>query len=579
MRNGSACASLGRLPTEHEGKTAMENSFIYKTDRPWPNSRLKRAAIVGHTTASSTRLWLRIAAPGDYTLLLYPAAADANEAVHAGFKAVPYAALDQLPAFVRRIGFRIDDYSRDATIVLDLDDLQPLTEYRYAVYGEEDGKHRILLGQDRPYRFRTMPAQAAPLSFAFYSCHLPFQENLFGSTRIVNMEMWDCLNEVMARHYDEDLRFAVAGGDQVYADGVPTLDIWKYLNKTMRKEAGKLLPTQEEMVSWYRDIYRGYWGFPAVQKAYSSYPTYMIWDDHELKDGWGSDILKDRGSDELDEIFPTRKKNKLSRADCRALLTRMRQAALQVYEEYQHAHNPPTPAGQYDYSMLHGCSGFYVLDGRGQRDINRQGSRILGEAQLRRFIDWLQARDPAVTPYVFVVSAVPLLHMKTAWVNDDSNAAFDLADLQDDLRDAWEHELHDAERRAVLAALFGAAARGLKVCILSGDVHTSAVFRMTDPASKAVIYQLTSSAITYHKSRLLGWLLGNTVPDHGESDDGYAFERLALYTDSNFALLRVDPEADEVVFQLYGLQQVTHPQDANATLPVTHAIAKFKLAF
>ena len=63
------------------------------------------------------------------------------------------------------------------------------------------------------------------------------------------------------------------------------------------------------------------------------------------------------------------------------------------------------------------------------------------------------------------------------------------------------------------------------------------------------------------------------------SHDGYAFERLALYTDSNFALLRVDPEADEVVFQLYGLQQVTHPQDANAKRPVTQAIAKLKLAF
>lgn len=33
------------------------------------------------------------------------------------------------------------------------------------------------------------------------------------------------------------------------------------------------------------------------------------------------------------------------------------------------------------------------------------------------------------------------------------------------------------------------------------------------------------------------------------------------------------------MFQLYGLQQVTHPHDANATLPVTHAIAKLKLTF
>jgi len=48
------------------GRIRMEHSFVYKNDRPWPNPRLKRAAIVGHTTADSTRLWFRTAAPGDY---------------------------------------------------------------------------------------------------------------------------------------------------------------------------------------------------------------------------------------------------------------------------------------------------------------------------------------------------------------------------------------------------------------------------------------------------------------------------------------------------------------------------------
>jgi alkaline phosphatase D len=557
----------------------MNNSFIYKTDRPWPNPRLKRAAIVGHVDEKSARLWFRMAEPGSYVLLIYQALADAQDAIFSGFKAVPYTGMNALPDYVGEINFGVPDYGKDATCVVNVGGLQPGTEYRYAVYGEADGKLRILLGQDHPYRFRTLPSKREPLSFAFYSCHMPFKETIFGNTNVVNMEMWDCLNDVMERHYQQDFRFAIAGGDQVYADGVKSLDIWAYLNKSMHKKAGEVFPSQEEMVSWYRDIYRGYWGFLSLRKAYSRYPTYMIWDDHELGDGWGSHYLNDKKNDELHELMPDFKEKGLERADCLTLLDRMKQAATQVYVEYQHSHNPDTPPGQYDYSIMHQNTAVYFLDGRGKRDINRAKNKILGTAQLARFTAWLENLNPADTRYVFVVSAVPVLHMKPVFVNADESTLADLADLQDDLRDAWEHKLHDVERRALLKALFATAKRGIRVSILSGDVHVSAVFRMVDEESKAVVYQLTSSALTYGKPRLLGWVLGKFVPDTGVSDDGYAFERLVLYTDSNFGVVRVDPHADEVVFQLYAQQQVEHPDADVEARPVTHAVAKIKLDF
>lgn len=559
----------------------MENSFIFKNDRPWPNPRLSRAAIVGHTTADSVRLWFRTASPGDYTLLLYPATQDPQDGIYGGFRQVPYRSLDQLPAYVRKIPFSIADYVSDTTHVLEIDGLTPHTEYRYALHGEENANVRILLGQDRHYRFRTLPAKEQSLSFGFYSCHMPYKESIFGNTSIVNMEMWESLNQTLERHDQDDLRFLIAGGDQVYVDGVGTLDIWKYLNKVMRKEKGELYPSQEEMVSWYRDIYRGYWGFPTVRQVFSSFPTYMVWDDHEIADGWGSFKLDRKGKkDELDEIFPQRKDRDLRRADCFELLDRMYAAATQVYTEYQHCHNPdPAVAGQYDYVVNHDKMATYVLDSRGHRDINRDKNRILGAEQLSRFQEWLKNLDPEQTRYLFIVSTVPLMHMQSVIVNATENVVADLANLQDDLRDAWEHELHDVERKQLVKALFDTAKRGIKVSILSGDVHTSAVFRMVDRKSGAVIYQLTSSAITYNKPRLLGWILGETVPDKGSSKDGYDFERLALYTDSNFAILRVDPEADEVTFQLYGMQKVQHPDGTENDRPVTHSLMKQKLQF
>ncbi len=50
---------------------AHVDSLAFKTDRPWPNARLKVAAIVGHTTQDSARLWVRTGRPDDFSLLWF----------------------------------------------------------------------------------------------------------------------------------------------------------------------------------------------------------------------------------------------------------------------------------------------------------------------------------------------------------------------------------------------------------------------------------------------------------------------------------------------------------------------------
>ncbi|MFQ5685113.1 MAG: alkaline phosphatase D family protein [Candidatus Scalindua sp.] len=122
------------------------------------------------------------------------------------------------------------------------------------------------------------------------SGNMPYKTSFFGTTGLKNEEMWSCFLDELKRHYKRDFRFIICGGDQVYSDGVKTLSIWKYLNKKLLKDqnTGKLRPVKEDMLSWYRDIYRGYWGFSALRNVFSSFPAYMIWDDHELGDGWGS---------------------------------------------------------------------------------------------------------------------------------------------------------------------------------------------------------------------------------------------------------------------------------------------------
>lgn len=255
------------------------DSFVFKTDRPWPNARLKTAAIVGHTSSTSARLWFRVGQPGKFSLLLYPYESQlgpnsSEKSLKSKLGTVPLTIEDvkNLLQTVRQENFEIEDYENDTIQVVDLNDLSANTRYGYALY---DFKRKaVILGHNRLRSFRTPPPEneMKPFQFAMFSCHMPYKLNgLFKKrTEVVNLEIWEFLNKTLERHKD-DVDLVMAGGDQCYSDGVKTLDIWKNLNRLMRDE-GEILPDLESMRSWFRDIYRGYWGFESVQRVFESFP-------------------------------------------------------------------------------------------------------------------------------------------------------------------------------------------------------------------------------------------------------------------------------------------------------------------
>ena len=560
------------------------DSIVFKADRPWPNARMSVGAIIGHATPESVRMWLRTRSPGRFTLFLYDCAPamDSKELraeLRARLGTVPMSAevVGETVGVLRRVAFTIEDYSSDTTHVVDIAELDPGTRYGYVLHSDADGG-KVILGHNRLRSFRTPPAEDewADFQIALFSCHMPFRvSGLFKKrTHTDQMDVWDFMDETLRRHRDS-VDVVIAGGDQAYSDGVDTLNIWKLLNRTMRLEGDELLPTEYDMVTWFRDIYRGYWGFDEVRKVFDSFPTYMIWDDHEILDGWGSHYLEDGGPhDSLGEILPDLEAKQLTRDDGRRLLRRMFRAGCRVYREYQHSHNPSTDEGVWDYSFRRGGAAFYVLDGRGQRDIGRDEYRILGQEQFERFEGWADALDPSDTPFMFVVSAVPVIHARAGLVGADLAFPLRQKGLGDDLRDAWEHSLHDAERAALMDVLFRATARGIRTCILSGDVHVSAAFSI-DAEEGHRVWQLTSSAVTQNVPSLLGWALSKGAADEGTTDEGHRFRRLALYTGSSYALVEVDPLTGEAWFKLYGKQMIEH--QTGKKYPVSHSVAKIQL--
>ena len=259
---------------------AMTDSFIFKTDRPWPNARLREGLIIGHTTAVSAKVWLRTGQPGAFSLLCYPTNMPGADAFRQRLGEVPFV-INKLPAGVKRLPFKIADFGSDTTHVIDVAGLQPFTDYSNALYGPDSaGNLRILLGQDigndtLRYSFRTLASDVRPLSFGFYSCHMPYSESIFGRLQIDNMNMWDSFALTLRRHRERGpLAFVIGGGDQVYTDGIKKLSIWNFLNTCLEQDPGTL-PDRNAMLSWYRDVYRGYWGFPQIREIFSQTPTYM----------------------------------------------------------------------------------------------------------------------------------------------------------------------------------------------------------------------------------------------------------------------------------------------------------------
>lgn len=476
-------------------------SFYNKTERPWLNARLTNAAIVGHTTETSAKIWVRAweedknGEPTDgaglYWLVLSSERIDGRrgqpmvERDAAGVFRVMLVAPDgtrtPLPGVVqtRSISLR---YATDLTGTLTLGDLQPDQVYHYALFAGFDRAQRWELGNDQDLFFRTQVASARRVTFGVFSCHQPFTR--FGVRQV---EMFSALHEELEQAEGDHV---LAIGDQIYSDGFSEADIWEWLKKVQAEPA----LTPEDMISWFRDVYRGFWGFKGLQDLLARYPTYMILDDHEIADGWGSLTPQEVAEHKLGRGA------KQDPARALRLVQDMFAAALKVYEEYQHAHNPDTAPGVYDYGFQSSFVSTYVLDMRSAHDANQpDGMRLLGDAQFQRLRAWLGALT-VESKVVFLVTPVPVVHFRANFVNSGVLNNVSFIGARDDLRDEWEHDSNRTERNKLLELLSEfSQSRGVPVMILSGDVHMSAAFELWDTAKpNAHVFQLTTSGITYN---------------------------------------------------------------------------------
>ena len=133
-----------------------------------------------------------------------------------------------------------------------------------------------------------MPAAAGKPRMAFVSCNGFSSAGEIKKVKDKN-HLW---THMAALHAKNPYNVLVMGGDQVYADPIweacPAIKDWVETPFETRKRRRFNSAMAAQVKRFYFNLYRDRWHQPEVEGMLSSAPTVMMWDDHDIFDGWGS---------------------------------------------------------------------------------------------------------------------------------------------------------------------------------------------------------------------------------------------------------------------------------------------------
>ncbi len=310
--------------------------------RPGIN-RIELGPIVGHTDHLSTRIWIKVFDdPGLYRLRIV------------GVGTFDFASTETTGPLEFRTAIAV------AT------GLRPDVTYRYGV----QRLGRFIANARGSFRTMPDPASLAQITFCAISC------NVAGSDGA-----WKALGKFVE---DSKPQFILMMGDQLYLDE-DGIDVFKtHLNSTpaVRRKA----IVEKYQINWSRD---------PVRKVLANTPVYMMWDDHDIRDGWGS------GASDSETLVAKHTRGRAIFDKCHAYYRDCRD----IYWHFQGCHNPrpsdgvdpalpnyidgpPLSPARYAMPYAFRCGRLVVLmlDSRGERDVFREVLPILGGQQWQ-FID------------------------------------------------------------------------------------------------------------------------------------------------------------------------------------------------
>jgi len=364
-----------------------------------------------------------------------------------------------------------------------------LWRYDFSLPRGDERSSEYRIGQ-RSWRVH-LPTDDGPLRLAFTACNGSEQGNAWESLQARN-ERWLHLAAV---HAERPFHLLLQGGDQLYADqiwhDVPALAAWKRLAWWRRRKADFSPATAEAVADDYFERYWWLWSQPQLAPVLATIPSLMMWDDHDIFDGWGSWSEKWQRCPVFQGIWTAAREN--------FALFQLGARPDDLPDGFSDRRG-----GQFGWAYRIGDVGIVAPDLRSERSRDR----VMGNAGWSAFVAALEGMKDC--RHVLLLSSMPL-------VTCDLRVLERLFDLlpghqtwQDDLVDQWPSRAHGAEWTRLLRALTAfSAANGACVTSLSGEVHLGALGLIESRETR--IYQLTSSGIVHppppeHAVQVLEWI-------------------------------------------------------------------------
>ncbi|MCE9635174.1 MAG: alkaline phosphatase family protein [Planctomycetes bacterium] len=364
----------------------------------------------------------------------------------------------------------------------------------------------------------TVPAVDGVPRVAYVSCN-GFSEPKLMKRVADRNDRWTHLVSV---HAAAAYHLLVMGGDQVYADEVwtrlvPAVHAWSELPREERVRRAFTTAMRKQVEAFYFELYLTRWAQVEPAAAMGSIPTLMMWDDHDIFDGWGSHSDAENACPVFQGIFGV---------------------ARSMFEVFQLQTPPGTPApgqlvGATGLSWGHdlGAVSIVAPDLRSERT----NGRALGAASWNALVNWLE-RIPKGTSHVYFVSSIPVVYASFIAVERFLGVLPGEQTLEDDLRDHWSSPAHQQERIRLIHRLLAASRdKCVRVTILSGDVHAAAlgvIESSRDPSvlpNANVINQLTSSGVVHPAPPgTVLWAIEHLMSGAEEPDRGITTRLLEL---------------------------------------------------
>lgn len=334
-----------------------------------------------------------------------------------------------------------------------------------------------------------------------WSCNQPFADNeteLASLNEVVPLGVFDWY-EKEVKKFDPSIIWAL--GDTAYSDGCKATNfIDQYYDSpgSLNTASG-----ESALLAAYRRMYRSHWSFTPLQHVMRNYPHLSIWDDHEIRDGYGSEA----NDLERSNLHIKKLATKVAREYILNLGPRVRpEQGYHANESYRHAvskRQEKDMAHDAHQAYVDGDIAAFIFDGRSSRKYADPGGKVISDEQLGDFESFCAsvAKNRAIK-YLILGTAVPFINLKDFLENLVSKTPKAITDLvggmRDDVRDSWHSPGNIGQLKQLIQVLkrLHRQHSAIEIINISGDIHVANLYAFQPLGFTRALYQVTTSALS-----------------------------------------------------------------------------------